>query len=100
MEGVDGKKQRRAHSAAERAIRALADGDPVTARRAARKALDLDQVGMFPHFVEAVHAAAGHLDAGEPVPPMAWDLVAQAAGPGPLSILVEELKAEGGIAPG
>ncbi len=93
---MDGKKQRKALTAAEAALRALAEGRPDDARRAARKVLELDQVGMFTDFHEIVDTAAGHLDAGVPIPPMTWDLIGQAAGPGPLSILVEELKRSAG----
>ena len=94
---MDGHDQPEVLHAAETALRALADGRAPDAHRALRRLDDLDRVGMFTDFREVVETAVGHVEAGNPIPPMTWDLIAQAAGPGPLSILVEDLKAEAGI---
>ena len=86
---VDGQQQRKALTAAERAIEHLGRGDADRARSAAATAATLDQVGAFAGLVAAVEIAAGHLDAGQPLGNSAWDAVAEAVGPGPLSAAVD-----------
>ncbi len=92
--GFDGRKQRNALTAAERALRSLAGGDGSRARSTAAKAAALDQIGAYAGLEEAVAAAAAELDSGGSVPASAWDRIAAVLGPGPLGFLVAELRAE------
>ena len=84
---MDGRKQRQAVTAAEQAIRALAGGDVAKARVSARRAEDLDQVGIYAGLELAVAADD------------AWDAVAAVLGSGPLAAEVEELRSAGGRLP-
>jgi hypothetical protein len=86
---VDGQQQRKALSAAERAIEHLGRGDAAAARRAADTAASLDQIGAFGGLRAAVETAAGLLDAGGALDDAAWDGVADAVGPGPLAAAVD-----------
>ncbi len=56
---MDGQQQRKALSAAESALRALAAGETGRARAAADKAASLDQVGAYAGFGALVRLAAG-----------------------------------------
>lgn len=88
---MDGQRQRRAYTAAERAVRALGSGDPVGARRAAATAEELDQIGLYAAFRQLVDRSAGLLAAGAPVPEELWSAMRDAAGPGPLSALIDSV---------
>lgn len=89
---MDGKKQRQALTAAERALLALGSGDAPGARRAAAKAAELDQIGSYAGFRVAVDVAADDLEHGLPVSDVAWDGIAAALEPGPLSALLEQVR--------
>jgi hypothetical protein len=89
---LDGKRQRQALTAAERAIRALGDGIADRAVRSADKAAELDQLGVFAGLPEAVGVAAGEIEDAGAVSASGWDGVAGAVGPGPLRFLVDELR--------
>ena len=81
---MDGQQQRKALSAAESALRALAAGDAGRARTAAEKAVALDQLGVYGAFAGWVRRAAGEIEQGEgccrrpgrrcgiPWPPARW----------------------------
>jgi hypothetical protein len=86
---IDGKKQRNALTAAENAVRALAGGDAKRAMANAMRAVELDQIGLYGGFAEAVTAAAG---AGQTPGPDQWDAVAATLDPGPLTFLIDELR--------
>lgn len=88
----DGQQQRKALTAVERSVQALAAGRPDDARRAAATAASLDQVGAFHGLVDAVEVAAIDLDRSGVVGDAAWDLVADAVGPGPVAAAVEEAR--------
>ena len=87
----DGKKQRNALTAAENAVRALAAGNADRATANARRAAELDQIGAYAGFADAVVEAASDLDDAGPTAAQ-WDAVATQLEAGPLSFLVEELR--------
>ncbi len=87
----DGKKQRNALTAAENAVRALASADADRAAANARRAAELDQIGVYAGFAEAVVAAASDLADAGPTSAQ-WDGVSAQLEPGPLAFLVEELR--------
>lgn len=89
---TDGQKQRQAVNAAEQAIKALAAGNADRARKASQRAVDLDQIGLYTGFGEAVAAAADDLERGGVVSEESWDAVEAALGPGPLALAVAELR--------
>ncbi len=89
---MDGQQQRKALTAAERAIQLLARHDAAGARRAASLAASLDQVGAFSRFEQAVHAAADDLDLSGVVSPAAWQAVREAVGPGPLQAALDHAR--------
>jgi hypothetical protein len=89
---IDGKKQRNALTAVERAIKALGAGKPVVARRAAARAVELDQLGIYAGLEEAVVKAADELEAEGSVTDRRWDEIAGVLGRGPLGTLVERLR--------
>jgi hypothetical protein len=88
---MDGHQQRRALSAAERALEALEKGDGDAAQRAASEAASLDQVGAFSHLVAAVELATADLAASGRVGSSALAALLEAVGPGPLAARVEGL---------
>jgi len=90
----DGRAQRRALTAAEQAIAALAAGDGDRALAAAASAADLDQVGVFTALPAAVEAAAADLAASGTITGRSWDVVAAAVGPGPLAFAVESARSK------
>ena len=92
-EGFDGQQQRRALTAAEQALRALGAGNGANARKAAAKASDLDQVGLYSGLAAAVAPLADRLDRGEAIDAAGWDALVEALGLGPLSGLIDELRA-------
>jgi hypothetical protein len=88
----NGKSQRNALTAAERAIQALGSGDPDRAVSNADKASSLDQIGIYAEFPAAVRVAATDIEAGGAVDDAGWDAVADAVGPGPLAYLIAEVR--------
>lgn len=88
---MDGQQQRKALSAAESALRALAAGEASRARAAADKAASLDQVGAYAGFVGLVSRAAGEIEQSGRVLPETKQALADFLGPGPLAAAVEEL---------
>jgi hypothetical protein len=91
-EGLDGQKQRSALTAAEQALRALGTANAEKARKAAAKAADLDQIGVFSDFVAAVIPLADSLDRGEAIDDAGWDGLGATLGLSPLSGLIDELR--------
>jgi hypothetical protein len=88
---MDGQQQRRALSAAESAIGALASGDAARARRAAAKAAALDQIGVYAAFAGWVQRAAGEIERLGGVLPETKQALADSLGGGPLAAAVGEL---------
>jgi len=88
----NGKSQRNALTAAERAIQALGSGDAGRALSNADKASSLDQIGIYAEFPTSVRAAAADIEAGGAVGDASWDAVAAAVGPGPLAYLIAEVR--------
>lgn len=89
---MDGHKQRQALTAAERALEHLSAGKPDDAERAAARASELDQIGIFSQLAEAVSLAATDLREHATISPDHVDQLATAVGPGPLAALVERLR--------
>ena len=88
---MDGQQQRKALSAAEAALRALAVGEAARARAAAEKAASLDQIGAYAGFAGLVGRAAGEIEAVGGVLPETRRALADSLGGGPLAAAVEEL---------
>ena len=88
---MDGQQQRKALSAAESALRALAAGETGRARTAADKAASLDQVGAYSGFIGLVSRAAGEIEQSGRVLPETKQALADSLGPGPLAALAEDL---------
>ncbi len=86
---MDGQQQRKALSAAESALRALAAGDAGRARTAAEKAVALDQLGAYGAFAGWVRRAAGEIEQGEGVLPATREALRDSLAPGPLAAAVE-----------
>jgi hypothetical protein len=93
MTELDGKRQRNALTAAERALQALGAGNAERAIRSAAKAADLDQLGIFRGLPEAVAGGVADLEATGSVGVASWDRLETAVGPGPLQFLIQELRA-------
>lgn len=89
---MDGHKQRQALTAAERAIEHLVAGKPDDAERAAQRAAELDQIGIFSSLGVAIAGAAGDLRAAAPITDDHIASLHAAVGVGPLSELVEQLR--------
>lgn len=92
---MDGHKQRQALTAAERALGLLGQGDPIGARRASRRAAELDQIGLFGEFAGGVDAAAVDLETDGFVSTASWDRLIEVVGPGPLAGLIAEMRPAG-----
>jgi hypothetical protein len=88
---MSGQQQRKALSAADSALRALAAGEAVRARAAAGKAASLDQIGAYAGFAGLVGRAAGEIEESGAVTAATRDALRAALGPGPLGASVEEL---------
>lgn len=88
---VDGRRQRRALTAAQRSVELLASGDPAGARRAAATAVDLDQVDAFRGLVAAVDTAAAELEASGSLSRKGLRALSDAMPPGPLGAAAEAL---------
>lgn len=89
---MDGKKQRNALTAAERAVRALGAGDTAKAASAAAKAAELDQLGIYARLPAAVGDGVAEIGAGDRVSNLTWDEISSVVGPGPLQSLVAEAR--------
>jgi len=89
---MDGKLQRQALTAAERAIEALGRRDPAGARTAVAVAVERDQIGLFTQLADAVYLAAARLEADDEIDAATWNTLADAVGPGPLQGLVEQVR--------
>ena len=92
MSEFDGLKQRKALTAAEQAVRALGAGSGAKARASAAKAAELDQIGLYGGFAEAVEPLAADLESGNAITDSGWDDLATVLGMGPLSALIDELR--------
>lgn len=89
--GVDGRRQRRALTAAEGALRSLDEADPTRARTEAAKAAELDGIGVFERLVPAIEDVADQMERGEPVGPERWSRLVDAVPEGPLRAVAESL---------
>jgi hypothetical protein len=89
---MDGKEQRQALTAAERAVEALGRHDPAGARMAIATAVEKDQIGVFAQLADAVYLAASELEADDRIGQATWNQLADAVGPGPLQALVEQFR--------
>ena len=87
----DGRRQRRALTAAQRSIELLAAGDGAGARRASGTAADLDQLGVYAGLAAAIEAASLELDTAGFLSAGAKEAVSAAAPPGPLAAAVAAL---------
>jgi hypothetical protein len=88
---MDGQRQRRAFTAAGRAVTALGESDPAGARRAAATAEELDQLGLYAAFRQLVDRSAADIERGEPVSDEVWSAMRDAVGPGPLAAQIASL---------
>jgi hypothetical protein len=88
---IEGRKQREALSAAERALYLLGRGAFDDAMAAAQRACELDQVDTFAALPEAVARVVAQKQNDGTVPAEAWDALAAAVGPGPLQAHVADL---------
>jgi len=88
--GMDGHKQRQALTAAERSIEHLVAGKPEEPIRAARRADEFDQIGIFSNLVPAVGAAAADVRGGARVQADRVEDLLAAVGAGPLAELVQQ----------
>jgi hypothetical protein len=88
---MDGQAQRHALAAAERALDALEEGRTDAARSAARRAAELDQVGVFSAFPRAVEQAADDLVTNGSLSELSLAALIAAVGPGPLETSVARL---------
>jgi hypothetical protein len=86
---MDGKKQRQAYTAAERAVEALLAGDGAGARRAFEHAVELDQIGLYAPAWPWIEQAASDVDGTGRVDPVTRRGLIEALGPGPLAALLE-----------
>ena len=87
---MDGQKQRRALSAAESALRALAAGDAGRSREAAAKAAALDQLGVYASFAGLVRRAAGEIEQLGAVVEATRLALRDSLAPGPLAAAAED----------
>lgn len=92
MTELDGKRQRNALTAAERALRALGTGKGERAIRSAAKAAELDQLGLFSDLPGNVEEAVDDLSRDDRVGDASWDRLEAAVGPGPLQFLIREVR--------
>jgi uncharacterized membrane-anchored protein len=92
MTEFDGRKQRRALTAAEQSLRALGAGSAAQARSSAAKAAELDQTGLYRDLAATVEPLAAHIESGSDIDDAGWDTLVAALGMGPLASLVDELR--------
>jgi hypothetical protein len=88
---MDGKAQRRALASAERALSALEGGRADAARSAARRAAELDQIGVFASLPRAIEQAADDLATNGSLSELSLAALTAAVGPGPLETAVARL---------
>ena len=90
--GFDGHQQRKALTALERAVGALGKGDAETAQRAAGRAAEFDQIGVYERLPDAIARIVSHQTDRTEVPAELWDTLLDAVGPGPVATVVEQLR--------
>ena len=90
--GFDGHQQRKALTALERAVGALGMGDAETAQRAAGRAAEFDQIGVYERLPDAIARIVSHQTDRTEVPAELWDTLLDAVGPGPVATVVEQLR--------
>lgn len=88
---MDGKTQRRALASAERALNALEGSRIDSARSAARRAAELDQIGVFASLPRAIEQAADDLATNGSLSELSLAALTAAVGPGPLETVVARL---------
>jgi hypothetical protein len=88
---VDGKAQRQALASAERALDALEMGRADAARSAARRAAELDQIGVFASLPRAIEQATDDLVSNGSLSELSLAALTAAVGPGPLEAAVARL---------
>ncbi|MDQ3782200.1 MAG: hypothetical protein M3349_04590 [Actinomycetota bacterium] len=91
LASVDGQQQRNALTAAEQALRALAEGDAERATQAALRAHELDQIGLYVALPDAVAVAISDLTRQGEIGVDTVAMLRAAVGPGPLEGLIELL---------
>ena len=91
---TDGQAQRQALTSAEQALQALLAGAADRARQAAMRAADLDQIGVYAGFPDAVAAAAEEIDAGGTVSRDGWRALSAVLPQGPLQAIADEAARE------
>lgn len=88
---VDGQQQRNALTAAEQALRALAEGDADRATQAALRAHELDQIDLYAALPDAVAGAIADLTLQGRIGVGTVEMLRAAVGPGPLEGLIDQL---------
>lgn len=88
---MDGQQQRNALTAAEQALRALAEGAADRAMQAALRAHELDQIGLYATLPDAVAVAVSDLTSQGEIGVDTVKMLRTAVGPGPLEGLIELL---------
>ena len=89
---MDGQRQRQALTAAERSLTHLAADRFGEARRAAGRAVDLEQIEVFAGLGEAVAAVAEDLERGGAVDHRHFEMLEASVGSGPLAALLDPLR--------
>lgn len=89
---LDGKRQRNAVTAVERALGALASGAGQRATANAEKAAELDQVGAYRALPAAVAVGVEEWETTGAVSVEAWTGIREALPPGPLRSLVDSVR--------
>lgn len=88
---MDGKAQRQALASAERALDALEAGRSDAAMAAARRAAELDQMGVFASLPRAIEQSATDLRSNGSLSELSLAALQAAVGPGPLEAVVARL---------
>jgi hypothetical protein len=88
---MDGQQQRKAPNAAERTIAYLAHLRSNDAGRAAMLAAEVNQIGIFSSFSDAVRWAIADMDSGDSISEQTRAVLREAVGPGPLAAAVDQL---------
>lgn len=89
---TDGRAQREALNAADRALTHLGRGRTDEALAAAQQAARLDQVGVFSRLPEVMEGLVAELYRDNEIQSESWDELAAAVGPGPLAAKVAGLR--------
>ena len=88
---MDGQQQCKALNAAERAIAYLAPLRSDDAGRGAMLAAELNQIGIFASFPDAVRWAIADMDSGDSISEQTRAVLREAVGPGPMAAAVDQL---------